>query len=115
MEIDSSTYNTLIERQKINLGWSRCWVYNDFGIIRCFCCNRYGHMHKDCKDKITCAKCSGSHDINNCTENNLKCVNCMISNDKYKMNLSTNHTAWDSANCETYKRIEKIRNNKFIQ
>lgn len=39
-EADSNTYSLLINRQKMNLGWSRCVVYSDYGIIRCYKCNK---------------------------------------------------------------------------
>lgn len=116
-EVDSSSYNLLINKEIINIGWSRCRVFNDYGIVRCYNCNKYGHLQKDCKNKIMCAKCSGDHDTKQCMDesDNCKCVNCIDSNDKFKMNLDINHPAWDYANCETYKRIEKIRRNKFLQ
>lgn len=115
LEADSSTYNFIINKQKLNLGWNRCFVYNDYGIIRCYKCNKYGHFQKDCQDKITCGKCTGNHNAQECVSNCVKCINCVLSNEKYKMNLNVNHTVWDNVNCETYKRIEKIRKNKFLQ
>lgn len=115
VEADSDTYNSLIENQKLNLGWGRYWVYNDYGIIRCFNCNKYGHFQKECKDKKSCAKCAGEHDIKDCQESSIKCTNCITSNQKYKMNLKTDHVVWDHVNCETYKRIENSRQNKFLQ
>lgn len=115
VEADSVTYNSLIENQKLNLGWGRYWVYNDYGIIRCYNCNKYGHFQKECRDKKTCAKCNGEHDIKDCQGVSVKCTNCVTSNEKYKMNLKTDHVVWDHANCETFKRIEKSRKNKFLQ
>lgn len=99
----------MVNKQKMNIGWSRCNVYSDYGIIRCYNCNKYGHIQKDCTDQLTCAKYSGNHDVKNCKllSNCSKCVNFIASNKKYNMNLGTNHTVWDILNCETYKRIEK--------
>lgn len=114
-ETDSDTYNSLMIRQKMNLGWNRCWIYDDYGIVRCYNCNKYGHLQKECKDKKTCAKCAGEHDVKDCQGNPVKCINCVASNEKYKLNLKTNHIVWDHSECETYKRIEKSRKNKYIQ
>lgn len=114
-EADSNTYNLLINKQRLNLGWNRCPVYNEYGIIRCYHCNKFGHLQKECKDKQICAKCTGEHDSRECQEVNVKCINCIVSNQKYGLNLKTNHTVWDVANCETLKRIEKMQKNKFLQ
>jgi len=112
-ETDPDTYDVLMSRQNVNWGWKRYRVYNDYGIIRCYNCNKYGHMQKECKDKKTCAKCSGDHDLKG--GNQPQCINCILSNGKYKLNLKTDHTVWDHTSCETYKRIEKARKNRFVQ
>lgn len=114
-ETDSSTYNLFMNKQKMNIGWNRCWVFNDYGIIRCYNCNKYGHLQKDCKDKKTCPRCGEEHEMKDCSGDSLKCINCKVSNEKYGMNLNTEHTAWDVTKCETYKRIETIQKNKFTQ
>lgn len=114
-EVDSNTYNSFISRERMNLGWNRCRVFNEYGIVRCYNCNKYGHIQKECKDKKTCAKCTGDHDVKECKEKILKCINCVESNKKYGMNLCAGHAVWDSTKCETYKRLEKMRRNKFLQ
>lgn len=114
-ETDSNSYNLLIAGQRMNLGWNRYWIFNDYGIIRCYNCNKYGHMQKECKDRKACGKCTEEHESKECQACIVKCVNCVVTNKKYGMHLNTDHTTWDVLNCETFKRIEKIQRNKFIQ
>lgn len=63
---DSNSYNLLVARQRMNLGWNRYWIFNDYGIIRCYNCNKYGHMQKECKDKKACGKCTAEHESKEC-------------------------------------------------
>ncbi len=45
--------------------------------LRCFKCQRMGHVAAVCRGKVRCAKCGGEHDYDKCTEvNGLKCCNC---------------------------------------
>ena len=44
-------------------------------VVRCFGCQAFGHIRKNCKSQIRCERCAGPHINNNC-ENDEKCVNC---------------------------------------
>ena len=55
----------------------------------------HGHRAADCTNPVACAKCAGSHETNNCTEDFEKCVNC------HKEGKQDGHRA-DSANCTVY-------------
>ena len=58
--------------------------YMSFGVrvyvpppLRCFKCQKYGHIAAVCKGKLRCSKCSGEHEYGKCEENaKLKCSNC---------------------------------------
>ncbi|CAH0555186.1 unnamed protein product [Brassicogethes aeneus] len=94
-EMDNDSYNLFIERGKMNIGWNRCMLFSDFGVIKCYNCCRYGHIAKDCSEKKVCPKCSGPHDFNECKSDVTRCTNCILSNEKYGLKLKTNHTSWD--------------------
>jgi hypothetical protein len=44
LEVNKYTYEYLMKRDKINIGWSRCNYKQDYGVIRCFNCSKYGHF-----------------------------------------------------------------------
>ncbi|XP_013883765.1 uncharacterized protein LOC106532290, partial [Austrofundulus limnaeus] len=45
--------------------------------LRCFICQRMGHVAKECKGKIRCARCSGPHEYGKCEKDSkVKCCNC---------------------------------------
>lgn len=104
-----------MKREKINIGWQRCPIYTDYGIIRCFKCCKYGHTSKDCKKNTVCPKCSLNRDLKECNSNTNKCANCVTSNNKYSLNLNVDNMVWDVNLCETYKRIENYQKNKFFK
>ncbi|XP_050315413.1 uncharacterized protein LOC126749761 [Anthonomus grandis grandis] len=68
LEVDATTYGVFIEKEKMNIGWNRCPVFNEYGIRRCFKCCRYGHLLKEYKENKVCAKCGGPHDVKECNE-----------------------------------------------
>lgn len=45
--------------------------------LRCFNCQRFGHIANNCKEKKRCARCGGEHDYGKCgTGVQPKCCNC---------------------------------------
>ena len=65
--------------------------------IRCYQCQRYGHIAKNCHSVIRCGKCGQNHDIKECKdEQQEKCCNCQ-----------GNHKA-SSRDCEFYKEAQVI-------
>lgn len=44
--------------------------------MRCFKCQRFGHMAGSCNGGRRCAKCGGDHDIVSCSVPAPKCCNC---------------------------------------
>lgn len=45
--------------------------------MRCFKCQKFGHVAKLCKGEKRCAKCGGAHDYGECGEGTIpKCCNC---------------------------------------
>ena len=45
--------------------------------LRCFRCQKFGHVAAVCKGKQTCGRCSGEHEYGKCQEGaKIKCANC---------------------------------------
>jgi len=44
--------------------------------LRCFKCNRYGHVANYCKSKERCSNCGSAHNWKNCDYPNRRCPNC---------------------------------------
>lgn len=107
-EVNGRLYRKMIDEKAIMIHWSYCKVFDAFQIMRCFKCNRYAHLAKNCnaKDEI-CAKCAGVHKTADCKSADNKCVNCCDANRKFRLNLSVDHPVWDK-NCESNKRRKAL-------
>lgn len=115
LEMDDNTYEYIMKDKIINIGWDPCPVYDEFGIIRCYNCCKYGHISKKCKKTKVCPKCGAGHDFQQCTSNVNMCVNCASSNKWFGLSLNVDHTCWDKKLCETYKRLENLQKNKYYK
>lgn len=76
--------NDIVRRGELFLPGRRCRVALpdlNFEVKRCFKCQQYGHLVKDCKATTdVCGKCTGNHRTSLCTvkdQSKMKCINCM--------------------------------------
>ena len=44
--------------------------------VRCFKCNKFGHVQENCRNKITCPNCGENHQYSECKTSTKRCVNC---------------------------------------
>lgn len=104
IEVDKNTFNSILEKGKLKLGWSVCAVFESVNILRCFKCMGYGHKAENCTNNTTCSKCGDQgHKMEECVSDLVKCVNCTITNEKFGLKLDYNHTAVNYM-CPVYKR-----------
>ena len=68
--------------------------------LRCFKCNRFGHVANHCKGKERCSKCGEQHSWTVCPSTALNCPNC-----------HGKHAANDRS-CPRYKQEEHVLKNK---
>lgn len=110
LEIVPSLFKLIINRGFIFLGWQKCFVKEYYHLIRCFKCNKFGHLKKDCKnEKSICPDCSECHERKDCKSKSKLCPNCIFQNSKYKSNWPTDHSAI-SYNCNFYKmKIDNLK------
>lgn len=117
LQCDTITYSKIMDQENpvVFIGCGSCRCYEYVSVHRCYNCNRFDHLSKDCKSPKLCNKCGSSgHTNENCT-NDLSCVNCREYNDKHNAHLNHCHTAYDLT-CPTYawirdrerRRIEDI-------
>jgi hypothetical protein len=113
VEVDVHLHKLFLKERFMNVRWSRCRVFDATEVPRCFKCARYGHYENSCKSDICCPRCSEAHRIVECkcSDNNVKCINCVEANRKYKLKLNVNHIAGDKK-CDTMMRLlkRKIKN-----
>lgn len=69
--------------------------------MRCFKCQRFGHIAAACKSKLRCAKCGGEHEYGKCERGvKIKCCNC-----------GGEHSAAYKG-CDAHKKAVQIQNVK---
>lgn len=68
VEMENDIYKKALLNGTINLGWRRCKIFEHVNVIRCFKCARYGHVAKNCQNKLACIKCAGNHNSKDCEE-----------------------------------------------
>lgn len=105
-------YTMALRAGRLCIGWERCQVYEDLGLLRCFKCQGYYHKSSVCNGSIACGKCAGDHDTSSCKSLSRKCVNCSAANGNYGTNYSTDHAASD-AKCPSSVYHMKILRSKI--
>lgn len=103
VEVDEVTHDLMLKKEKLNIGWRKCSVFNHFSIKRCFKCWGFYHIAKNCTRDETCHKCAGKHKASECREKENKCVNCMFKIKTYNLKIKDEHDALDPE-CPTYKK-----------
>lgn len=48
LEVDETTHERMIRKEKLNIGWRKCLVFDYFNVKRCFKCWGYYHIAKNC-------------------------------------------------------------------
>ena len=89
VEVNPATYDNMIKKGYLIVGYDDCLVYDAIDIKICYQCCGYHHYQKQCSQKLPrCPRCSGSHDVKNCKSETLQCVKCTLLNTKQSSNLS---------------------------
>ena len=67
-----------VNKDKAVIGLTSCKVYDKKQAKRCFNCQDYGHLAKDCPEATvpSCGKCGENHRTDHCTSEERNCVNC---------------------------------------
>jgi hypothetical protein len=116
LEISPAIRKIIIKSRTIFVGFKSCRYSEYLQITRCYNCNGFGHISKDCtQNTISCGFCGQLHDSKVCDRKKVQlfCVNCDRFNKSTKSSkkLQTNHSVL-SEECESFKRIKNIVNSK---
>ena len=93
MECYPDVFKKLMSQKKVFINWQRYTIYEDISIPRCYKCQDHYHKSGDCKNRQFCAYCAQNHDVKDCNETFIQCINCIEGNKKHGKNLSINHEA----------------------
>lgn len=94
IEFDTATAENVPNMKPFSIAWDMCNTYSYIRINRCFKCLGFNHQAKDCKNKIACSKCGGAHKVEDCSSDEMACVNCMEYVKKSNENIDTKHHAF---------------------
>lgn len=109
LEVDELTHETMLQREKLNIGWRKCVALNYISVKRCYKCWGYYHIAKNCTRQDTCHKCAGNHKESECTATEKRCVNCMHKIKAYNLKISDEHDAL-SRECPSFIRaLDEIK------
>lgn len=106
-EVDPFSKVILLKDDKVLLGIQRAPIYESIDVRRCGRCLRFSHSTRECtKVSISCGNCGQEgHKHSECK--NLKfCVNCHDKNNKFHLNVKTNHQTVDKE-CSVLQDIIK--------
>jgi len=93
LKVDEKTHELMLRREKLNIGWKKCMVFNYYSVKRCFKCWGYYHLAKNCTWQETCHKCAGSHISKECKATEKRYANCMYKNKTYNLKINDEHDA----------------------
>lgn len=112
-EVDCRSFEAMMVMQKMLIGWNSCKVDEHIYLKRCFKCCGFSHIEKECKNELACSKCAEKHKSANCNSRSFGCVNCIMANKKYGLDLATEHHAWNRSCAVLQKRIKNLK--EYIQ
>lgn len=116
IEIDSEMSKKVMSDGFVRLGWKKCRVFVAYYVKRCYKCLGFYHESSKCTAKMACAHCGEEHFYKNCDKIDVQkpnCVNCAHVNREYKLELPTDHNAFDRACGVFNKKLEKEKNKRI--
>ena len=109
VEVSANIFKKIMINGFLYVEFKRCYVSESVHIIRCYNCSGLGHYSKNCTvPKLICPKCTGEHKLVDCKATEMKCVNCINCNEKFKTHHNINHPA-NSPKCPAYHNLVESR------
>ena len=98
ISVDDKGRALLLTRKRICIDFERIRIVDYIPIIRCFKCQKFGHVISKCENEQICPKCAENHEEKVCKADFVKCGNCYFEG----ADTEANHRA-DSADCKFFK------------
>lgn len=112
IETDVDTYEKIMEIKRLKIEYDICRVFAcEQTIMRCYKCLGFGHKATGCINQKACGKCSGNHEMKDCTSTEIICVNCKELKKKKLIDTEIDHYAF-SRLCPAIKKFLDSRQNK---
>lgn len=103
MQVSPSVFKKAMKMKRVFIDWDSCPIFEDLSVVRCFNCQGYFHKSTSCRKEKVCGKCTEQHETKQCRAQIERCVNCVLANDRFKMQYATNHLTSDpSCSCTKY-------------
>lgn len=110
VELSSESFNKLMANPVLKLPWRECRVFEHLHVERCFKCCGFFNKSTNCKQTQKCSRCDGQHKFSECKAKKMCCTNCKQANAKFKMNLDTNHHAFNNQCPIFQRRLVSVKN-----
>lgn len=77
LDVDEESKRILLEMKRICIDFDRYRVVNYISIMRCYRCQKYGHLANNCSEEPNCVKCAATdHVQKDCKSETECCSNC---------------------------------------
>lgn len=102
VETSAENRKLVVDKERLYIDWYSCRVHDHVRVVRCYRCQKFGHLSKDCRSEIQCGHCAGSHESRDCPNKGAtpKCANCT----RYGHSGTVTEHEAASLRCPAYQR-----------